>query len=319
MIDAHTTARSTHRTRARNAPMVGLALALTMSLAIVAQAQTTTVTDHVGREVAVPDAPQRVLPLHRTFAEDLAVLGVTGVGRVEEYQHREEALAWPSIGRERAPDLEAVYAAQPDLILANARMHLDILDALEGSGAAVYFIDPSETDDDPLRTRIALIASLVGRDAAFAAYDAELEATTERLRSQVEACGHARVAIVQGGAESVLAAQPTGMYHGLLSRLGLENVVRSGLPGAGRSTWVAFDIEAIVAADPDLVLVRAAGSGETPGALLEHYTTAPDWQAVPAIRAGRLAILPGRVNPGMISDLDALALTAEVVCAVPSE
>lgn len=281
MIDVHATVRTTHRTRARTAWPVGLALALAVSLAIVAQAQTTTVIDHVGREVAVPDAPQRVLPLHRTFAEDLAVLGVTAVGRVEEYQHREEARAWPSIGRERAPDLEAVYAAQPDLILANARMHLDILDALELSGAAVYFIDPSETDDDPLRTRIALIASLIGRDAAFATYDADLEATTERLRSLVEACGHARVAIVQGGAESVLAAQPTGLYHGLLSRLGLENVVPSGLPGAGRSTWVAFDIEAIIDADPDLVLIRAAGSGETPGACSSTTRPPPNGRPCP--------------------------------------
>jgi ABC-type Fe3+-hydroxamate transport system substrate-binding protein len=294
-----------------------LALALAVLLAWGALAQTTVTTDHVGREVAVPDAPQRVLPLHRTFAEDLAVLGVVGVGRVEEYQHREDARAWPSVGRESSPDLEAVYASQPDLILANARMHLDLVEALELTGAAVFFIDPAVTDDDPLRTRIALIASLVGRDAAFAAYDAELAATSDRLRARVAECGVARAVIVQGGGEGVLAAQPTGMYHGLLSRLGLANVVPSGLPGAGRSTWVAFDIEAIIAADPDVVLIRAAGSGETPAALLAHYTGAPEWRAVGAVRAGRVAVLPGRVNPGMIADLEALAVTADAVCSVP--
>lgn len=314
-----TSATNSTRTPARGAGqgLRTLAHTLVALLAWAAMAQTTVTTDHAGRQVAVPDAPQRVLPLHRTFAEDLAVLGVTGVGRVEEYQHRDDARAWPSVGRESAPDLETVYATQPDLILANARMHLDIVEALELTGAAVFFIDPAVTDDDPLRTRIALIASLVGREAAFAAYDAELAATSDRLRAMVAECGSERAIIVQGGGEGVSAAQPTGMYHGLLSRLGLANVVPSGLPGAGRSTWVTFDIEAIVAADPDVVLIRAAGSGESPAALLAHYTNAPEWQAVGAVRAGRVAVLPGRVNPGMIADLEALAVTADAVCSVP--
>jgi ABC-type Fe3+-hydroxamate transport system substrate-binding protein len=277
------------------------------------------ITDHLGREVQIRFDPQRVLALHRTFIEDLIVLGVVPVGRVQEYRLREEASSLPSIGREGSPDLEVIYALAPDLILANARQHAPLLDALELSGATVFFVDPSQLDEDPMLDRIMLFAELLDLRDVAGAYAVRLNALSDMLREQVETCGDRTSIILQGGSESVLAAQPTGMYHAILERLGLENVVPQGLPGAGRSTWVGFDIEAIMEADPDLVLVRSAGSGEGEESLLSYYLSAPQWNGLRAIQENRLIVLPAEVNPGAISNEAALRVVAGRICADSSE
>jgi len=278
--------------------------------------ETRVLVDHLGRAVALPPLPQRVLALHRAFITDLLELGVLPIGRVEEYTYEEEIRVLPSIGSEKAPDLEVIYALAPDLIIANTRLHVPLLEALEKSGAAVFFIDP-EKFSDPLLERVLLIAQVVGREDAGKAYAARLDALSAKLREQVARCGYHTAIVVQGGAESVLASQPTGMYHGLLVRLGLENVVPHGLPGAGRSTWVRFDIEAIMKADPDVFIVRAAGSSKAEDELLNYYRTAPEWQGVRAIREGRICVLPARVNPGEITAEEALQILANLLC--PSE
>ncbi len=282
--------------------------------ALAATADAHLLTDHLERDVWVPTDPQRVLALHRTYIEDLLELGVLPVGRVHEYRHRQEAEALANIGRENAPDLEVIYELAPDLILANARHHASLLDALELSGAAVFFIDPGLLDEDPMLDRITLFAKLLGLQDVATAYADRLNALSEQLRENVAACGHRTAIILQGGTESVRAAQPTGMYHAILTRLGLGNVVPRDLPGAGRSTWVGFNIEAIMEADPDLVLVRAAGSGESEDALLAHYRTASQWQGIRAIEGGRLFVIPAQVNPGAISNEQALKLVAGLLC-----
>ncbi len=294
-------------------------LLVLVGIAPASASESRTVEDHLGREVAIPMSPERVLALHRTFIEDLLELGVMPVGRVHEYRHREEAAALPSIGREGSPDLEAIYELTPDLILANARRHGDLLDALELSGAAVFYVDPGVLDEDPMLDRIELFGQLLGLEDVAEAYAARLNALSAELREQVARCGHRTAIIVQGGSESVLAAQQTGMYHALLTRLGLENIVPRDLPGAGRSTWVSFDIEAIMRADPDVFLVRAARSGETEQALVEHYRTAPEWQGLTAIREGKVFVLPAQVNPGSISNEDALRIAADLLCPLGAD
>lgn len=278
--------------------------------------ETRVLVDHLGRAVALPPLPQRVLALHRAFIRDLLELGVLPIGRVEEYTYEEEIRVLPSVGSEKAPDLEVIYALAPDLIIANTRLHVPLFEALEKSGAAVFFIDP-EKFSDPLLERVLFIAQVVGREDAGKAYAARLDALSAKLREQVARCGYHTAIVVQGGAESVLVSQPTGMYHGLLVRLGLENVVPQGLPGAGRSTWVRFDIEAIMKADPDVFIVRAAGSSKAEDELLNYYRTAPEWQGVRAIREGRIYVLPARVNPGEITAEEALQILANLLC--PSE
>ena len=56
-------------------------------------------------------------------------------------------MALPSVGKTSAINIEAVYALNPDLIIASSRFHSALKEALERSGAAVYFFDPDKVGE----------------------------------------------------------------------------------------------------------------------------------------------------------------------------
>jgi ABC-type Fe3+-hydroxamate transport system substrate-binding protein len=275
------------------------------------------ITDDQGREVVLNSVPTRVLGLARQFMEELFVIGVTPVGKVDEYDNRPELNALPSAGSQNAINIEAILELEPDLILANIRQHSDLTDSLEAMGATVFFVDPS-LEDDFFTDRVRLFGRLLDRNEEAEAYAADLAGVIEELRAQVAECGYETGIIVQGGSETIRAAQPTGLYGALFPALEIENIVPTDLPGAGRSTFVTYDLEAITQADPDIILIRAAGSGERDlNRLRQFYRESALWQGLRAVREDRLFVLPPRVNPGKISSEGALRTTADIICPAP--
>ena len=272
------------------------------------------VTDDLDREIVLDSVPTRVLGLARQFMEELIVLGVTPVGKVDEYDNRPELNALPSVGSQNGINIEAILELEPELILANMRQHSDLTDSLEAMGATVFFVDPS-LGDDFFTDRVRLFGRLLDRNEEAEAYAANLAVLIEELRAQVARCGFETGIMVQGGSETIRVAQPTGLYGALFPALEIENIVPTDLPGAGRSTFVTYDLETITQADPDVILIRAAGSGERDlNRLRQFYRESALWQDLRAVREDRLFVLPARVNPGKISSEDALRTTADIIC-----
>ncbi|MEW9122197.1 MAG: ABC transporter substrate-binding protein [Thermotaleaceae bacterium] len=274
--------------------------------------------DHLNREVVLPEKPERILALTRAYMEELFELGVTPVGKVEEYTNRPEGVALPSVSNQATPDLEAIHGLNPDLILANTRQHGDLIEQLEETGASVFFVDPNRIDKDPLTDRILLFGEIMNEQEAAESYVEKLDTLSAELQKQVAEQGYQTGLLMQGGSETIQAAQPTGLYGALLSRLGIENIVPTGLPGSDKSTWVVFDIETILQKNPDVILVRAEGSKDKdPSNLLKTYQEDPQWQGLTAVQEGKLFILPAKVNPGSISNEEALKVTVKAICPQP--
>ena len=282
---------------------------------LVAEGQPVVMVDHLGREVTIPENLERILALSRAYMEDLFELGVTPIGKVEEYTNRPEGVALPSISNQENPNLEAIIQLAPDLIIANTRQHAKLLESLEAVGATVFFVDPNKVIQDPLTDRITLFGEMLGLQDVANEYIQRLDQVSQELREKLTKCNYQTGLLLQGGSETILAAQPTGLYGALWQRLGIENVVPAGLPGAGQSTWVNFDLEAIYEADPDVILIRAAGGGKVSNEeMLNFYLENPQWNQLSAIKNGKIFILPGRVNPGNISNEEALKVTAKALC-----
>jgi iron complex transport system substrate-binding protein len=137
--------------------------------------ETRIVKDDLDREVELPAHPERVLALNTSMTETLFDLGIVPVGKVNEYiVPHPEAENLPDVSFELSPNIEIISTLTPDLIIAHARHHGQLLDSLEGSGAAVFFIDPS-LDDDPLIGGVALMGKVLDREAEASAYLEKVE------------------------------------------------------------------------------------------------------------------------------------------------
>lgn len=270
--------------------------------------ETRVVADHLKREVTIPRHPKRVLALNPLMMEDLFCLGIKPVGKVDDFTHRVEAEDLPSVGFQQSPNIEMIHALKPDIIFAHTRAHVQLLKSLESTGAAVVFINPS-FGEDPLLDILKFIANVVNENDKAAAYVKKIDDLSKLLRKEINFCEADEALILQGGSETILAAQSGSFYGGLLSRLGIENIVPDGMPGAGKAAFISFDIEIITQKNPDIIFVTGNSKN-----ILSNYNNDPQWSNLRAVREGRLLLLPLQIGPGKMSLEEALKKTANIIC-----
>jgi adenosylcobinamide amidohydrolase/ABC-type Fe3+-hydroxamate transport system substrate-binding protein len=140
-----------------------------------------TIKDSLGREVSLVSPPRRVVCLLNSVTDLLVTLGRTemlvGLNRQDLLNH--SALRIPSVGSFFQPDLEAITAARPDLIIASTSHH-DVLqqwpDNPHPPATILYFREGSLEDGF---ARMALIGRLVEREQ-------QAQEIIKRNREQIE-------------------------------------------------------------------------------------------------------------------------------------
>ncbi|SFR60096.1 iron complex transport system substrate-binding protein [Marinobacter daqiaonensis] len=106
----------------------GPALRALLLLVVCTTASAGTVITHEAGEVRFEEPPQRVVALNWWLAEHLLALGVVPVGVTEREGYRQWVAEPPlpdsvrSVGRRQSPNLEAIRALKPDLILVSGHL-----------------------------------------------------------------------------------------------------------------------------------------------------------------------------------------------------
>jgi iron complex transport system substrate-binding protein len=256
------------------------------------------VADATGRRIAVPDSVTWVFPagppaaiLLYTLAPELLAGWPARPPRPAEAAFMlPEAAALPEIGRltgrDNTANIEAVLRQRPDLVLDYGSVRPVFVSLAERVQAQTGL--PTLLLDGAL-PKIPETYRLLGdildrRDAAEARAAAaerilgEAVAAAEALRAR----GRPRVLYVRGprGLETGVAGS---INTEIIEFAGAENVAASAL-GAG--SLVQFSMEQVFAWNPDWIIAIHP----------DFMTTAKTdrlWSAVPAVRAGRVALAPG--------------------------
>ena len=114
-------------------------------LTISVKGQDRVFTDEIGRKVAVPHSPRRIISLAPSITEMLFALRfneeIAGVTNFCDYP--EAALGKPRVGGFVAPSIEKIVSLKPDLIVAiQDGNRWDTIERLSHLGFPVYVIDP---------------------------------------------------------------------------------------------------------------------------------------------------------------------------------
>jgi iron complex transport system substrate-binding protein len=280
------------------------------------QKQPRIITDHMGRQVEVPEKPERVIALNPLMAQTLFALGVTPTAVPEEYkQFHPEANALPSIGIQQSPNIEILHQLKPDLIFAHIRNDGQRLDSLETTGAAVVYYDPGAGENpDPLLEIVRFFGHILNREKEAAAYAQKIDDLSAVLRQKV-ASHSIKSALVLKHSEGILVSQPGTFYGGLVARLGLENIVPTDLPGSKKEIFLQYDFEKITEKNPDIILLLVEGKAQQDQSnILAKYKNDPKWKELTAIKNNRMVIIPGKVGPGRLSTEEALQTVANLIC-----
>ncbi len=290
-------------------------LVLSISVGVAAQTEGTVILiDHLGREVQIQHPIQRPVALTANLMEALYIIGLKPVATVNNYQIREEAQGLPRLGMQANINIEMIYAVEPDLILVHSRHQGQLVPALENTGFPVYVVNPAQVGDAPLYDTALFVGRLLGREEEVLSFVSEVETTARQWKDRIRVETNIRTGLIIEDGDSIQAAQTGSGLGAILTGLGIINIVPDDMPGSSQDTFISFDIETILAADPDIILIRPTSNDEQHNAhRLTSYLENPLWVGLTAIQTGRVRMLPFRAHPGRATVPEMYEMAARII------
>lgn len=288
--------------------------AITEKDEVASEEETKTLVDELGRTVEIPENPEKVLGLTSAVMEALFNVGVTPVGKVEEYKIRDEGIALPSVGMTKSLNIEKIFELEPDFIIASSRYHAAVQNELELAGCPIYFFDPDATGEVSIVDLTPFVGDLLGKPDAGKEYKSEILKIAEGLEKQISEIGGYETGMIIRTGDTITSAQRSSGYGALLILLGIENIIPDDLPNASKSPYVSYDVEQIIKDNPDLIFVIAPGKDpDANKSILADIKSDAKWSQLNAIKNDDIFMLPFAVNPNRMNVEDMLNVTSKLI------
>ena len=259
-----------------------------------------TIEDSDGVEVTLEAAPQRIISYSPGATEILFAVGAGDrVIAVDEFSYYPpetadlEKLAYSS------PDPEPALALTPDLVIMASRQR-DQVEQFRGLGMTVLFIDSGNSLDEVFET-----IEQFGRITGNREHAADLVAS---MRARIEAVTDAIASVEEGPrtffelTADLYTVGPETFVGNVLTLAKAQNIAT----GAS-SPFPQLTAEAVIAADPEVVLLADGAWGES----LETVCARPGWDATSACINQRVHPVDGdltsRPGPRVVEGLEEIA------------
>ena len=275
------------------APGEGDASAPTSSAGVEQSAQgTCTFTDSLGNTVELEQPPKRVAALLGSYAETWLLAGGEVVA-VTQDAYDERGLELPedtvNLGANQQPDLEALFAAEPDLVLLTPDLdgQMGLKDSLAAAGIpAAWF--KVETFDDYLNM-LKICTDLTGRSDLYQKNGLDIQSSIDAAIASVPEGEGPTVLLLRAYSSGVRAKNSDNIAGAMLKDLGAVNIADSN-----SGLLEDLQMESILAADPEFIFVTTMGASQEAAlkSLDELLHSDPAWQTLTAVKEGRVEVLP---------------------------
>ena len=252
-------------------------------------------TDALGREVTVSKEPQRVATLIGSFA-DVWMLAGGSVCATAEDAWEDFGLELPNavnIGGAHSPNLELIFSANPDFVIASASTssNVEMLETLETAGITVAYFDVDNFED--YLAMLNICTDITGRKDLYERNGLELQSQIETIKLEMSEQPlteeQKTVLLLRAHSGSVKAKGSEGTILGeMLADLGCINIADSDT-----SLLEALSVESIIRQEPYRIFVVTMGN-DTQKAMDNFYQMMeenPAWGTLAAVTDGRVHIM----------------------------
>lgn len=260
-----------------------------------------TVTDALGRDVVLPNPPQRIVLTGRglfmiadaiyTFPE--AQRRIVGMGQTAQGSGNFIKLIDPDYAKkavlERDAGAEQVAALQPDLVILKSTAAEATGKPIEALGIPVIYID-FETPEQYYRD-LAILGKIFGNEVRAQEVIAFYQARVAQIEQAVMGADKPRVLLLyyndRDGAVSFNVPPLSWIQTAMVRIAGGEPVWSNIELGRG---WTQVTLEQIAAWDPDHIFV--VSYFKNPSEVVKNLKADANWQALRATQAGQLYAFP---------------------------
>ena len=249
-------------------------------------------TDALGREVSVPENPQRVAALLGSFADVWVLSGGTLCAAAED-AWEDFGLELPdavNIGGAHSPNLELLLSADPDFVIASASTasNVELREVLEAAGITVAYFDVDHFEDYLEMMRIC--TEITGRSDLYEKNGLEVQRQIQNIKEEVAGADYEKTVLVLRAASGFVKAKgSSGTILGeMLSDLGCINIADSDT-----SLLEDLSAESVMRQEPYHIFVVTMGSDPQKamdnlnGLLREN----PAWASLAAVKENRVHVM----------------------------
>lgn len=254
--------------------------------------------------------PERIVCLSTETVEVLYALGearrIAGISGYTVY---------PPVARKEKPkvfaftsgDLERILAVRPDLVLCFSDLQADIARDLVKAGVAVHVFNQRSVED--ILAMIATVGRLVGAEARAGALISELEGVITQARAAAATLPRRPRVYFEEWDEPPISG--IRWVSELIDIAGGEDIFAElATRPSARDRILADPLEAARRA-PELVIGSWCGKRFR----AEKLAARPGWEAVPAVRTGRLREIKSAIilSPGPVAIREGLPALAALI------
>jgi len=234
-----------------------------------------TLPDDRGRPVNLPKSPQRIVSILPSLTEMVCQLDqchrLVGVDRYSTWPASIAKL--PRVGGGLDPNIEAIVALRPDLVLAATSSRA--AERLVGLGIPVLALEPkTHADVQRVLGKIGQVLEVPDAQRIWRHIDAGVSAAAQSLPASVR-----QVRVYFEVNRGPYGAGEGSFIGETLARLGASNILPASL-----GPFPKLNPEYIVRANPDVIMIGERNA--------EGLMQRPGWQNIRAVREGRVCIFP---------------------------
>ncbi len=252
-----------------------------------------TFTDSLGNQVTLESRPLRVVSLMGSYAESWVLsggqdtlVGVTQDAVKERHMELEQEVT--DLGSAHEPDLEAMYALNPDFVILTADLkgQRALQETLASANIPAAWFKVEAFED--YLSMVKLFTDINGRSDLYQenglAIQAQIDAVLESAPKDI----HPTVLLLRASSSGVNVKNSDNIAGTILHDLGCENIADSD-----SGLLEELQMESILAADPDYIFVTTMGSDQekAKASLQALFDSDPAWQSLTAMKEKKVFVL----------------------------
>ncbi|MBZ9714203.1 ABC transporter substrate-binding protein [Deinococcus multiflagellatus] len=253
-------------------------LCAALSAAASATTYPLTFTDDLGRKVTLKAEPKRIVSMLPSTSETLCALAacdrLVGVDDYSDYPAYVTKL--PKMGGLYNPNVEAIVARKPDLVLVSK--YGKLAEPLTQAGITVIAVNPETYDE--VFSKTLLLGKIVNREAQAKALVTSMKREIAKVEILTKTAVNKPTAYYEID-PTPYSIGPNSFMGTLLTKAGARNIIPATM-----GDFPKVDPEFIVKQNPQLILgVDAGTAGARPG-----------WNTITALKTGKVMTVPKELN-----------------------
>ena len=252
----------------------------------------TTVTDDEGTSTTIEVRPERIVSLTPGSTEILFAIGAGDrvVATTDADDYPPEAVPLPDVASFGSVDVERIVSLEADIVIAggNAYTLPEAIEMMRSVGIPVVVVyAPSVAG---VLADVELIGRAVGEREQAQDLAAQMRTEIDALTAAVEDVPRPRVFYEIDATEAVFGPADDSFLAEMVSLAGGEPIT------TGSATSFEIQLEDLVAADPEVIVLGDAAFGVT----AEQVAARPAWDVMTAVQSGAVRAADDKVitRPG---------------------